>query len=83
MEENKKFVLDKETLEVQREKLRDLIESDKESIAENDAISKDPKNVFDNQGEWAEARKKGSVEALNRHEQLLSETIERIQDMPN
>lgn len=81
MPEDKKFVLDKEALEAQRDKLNEMIVGDKEAIAKNDAIAKDSDLVLSNQGEWAEARKKDNIEALNRHEQQLSETIERLNDL--
>ena len=81
MPEDKKFVLDKEALEAQRDKLNEMIVGDKEAIAKNDAIAKDPDLVLSNQGEWAESRKKDNIEALNRYEQQLSETIERLNDL--
>lgn len=81
MPEGKKFVLDKETLETQRNKLNDMIDGDKEAIAKNNVIAKDPNHVLDNQGEWAEARQKDNIEALNRHEQQLAETIGKLNDL--
>lgn len=56
--EDKKYTLDKETLETHIEKLNNLIAGDNEAIKENDAIAKDPNHVFDSQGEWADDRKK-------------------------
>ena len=78
MEVEKKFTPDKETLRDQLKKIDDLIKRDKEAIVENDAIAKDPNHVFDHQGEWAEARLKGNLDALNRHEKMCEETKERL-----
>ena len=77
MEEEKKFKLDKETLETQREMVKDLIEGDKKTIVENAAIARNPK-IAPNQRQWAETRIKGNVESINRHEQQLSETEDRL-----
>ena len=54
------------------------IEGDKEAIAANDAIARDPRLALTRQGEWAETRLKGNLEGLNRHEQQLSETEARL-----
>lgn len=78
MDKDKIFTLDQESLEDQLKKIDDLIKRDKESITENDAIAKDPNHVFDHQGEWAEARLKGNLDALNRHEKMCEETKERL-----
>jgi hypothetical protein len=77
MAEDKKFTFDKETLEVQHEKVKDLIEADRKTIEENAAIARNSK-VAPNQRQWAEARLKGNLEGLNRHEQQLSETEDRL-----
>lgn len=45
MSEDKKFTFDKEMLEDQREKVKDLIKYDKEVMAENDTIAKDPSHI--------------------------------------
>ena len=68
MAEDKKYTPNKETLEGQLEKLTDMIEGDKKAIAENDAIARDPNHIFDQQGVWAEARKKVNEDALERHQ---------------
>jgi hypothetical protein len=78
MDKDKIFTLDQESLEDQLKKIDDLIKRDKETIVENDAIAKDPNHVFDHQGEWAEARLKGNLDALNRHEKMCEETKERL-----
>lgn len=77
MEKDKKFTLDEETLKAQREKVKDLIEGDKKAIAENNAIARDPNCDF-NQREWAEARVKGNLGALNQHQKMYEETNERL-----
>lgn len=81
MDEDKKFTLDEETLQDQLDKLSDMMDSDKKAIAENDAIARDPSHIFDCQGEWAEARKRGNLDALNRHEELYEETKERLDQL--
>lgn len=78
MEEEKKFIPDEETLQNQLGKLSDVIDRDKKVIAENDAIARDPHHVFDHQGEWAEARMKGNLDALNRHQDMYEETKDRL-----
>lgn len=78
MEEEKKFIPDEETLQNQLGKLCDVIDRDKKVIAENDAIARDPHHVFDHQGEWAEARMKGNLDALNRHQDMYEETKDRL-----
>ena len=78
MEEEKKFIPDEETLQNQLGKLSDVIDRDKKVIAENDAIARDPHHVFDHQGEWAEARMKGNLDALNRHQNMYEETKDRL-----
>ena len=86
MGEKKKFTLDEETLQNQLDKLSDVIGHDKKAIAENDAIARDPHHVFDHQGEWAEARMKGNLDALNRHQDMYEETkdrLNRLKDDPN
>lgn len=83
MNKDKKFALDKDTLEAQCEKLNEMIEGDKEAIAENNAMARDPHHVLDKQGEYAEARMKGNVEALSRHEQQLAGTKERLNKLKN
>ncbi len=77
MSEDKKFTLDQETLEAQHEKAKDLIEGDRKTIEENAAIARNPKNA-PNQRRWAEARIEGNLEGLDRHEQQLSETEDRL-----
>lgn len=74
---DKKFTLDKETLEDHHEKVKDLIEGDKKAIEENAAIARNPK-IAPNQRLWAEARLKGNLEGMSRHEQQLSETEDRL-----
>ena len=78
MEEEKKFIPDEETLQNQLDNLSDVIDRDKKVIAENDAIARDPHHVFDHQGEWAEARMKGNLDALNRHQDMYEETKDRL-----
>lgn len=78
MAEEKKFTLDEETVKAQCEKVKDLIDRDKKVIAENDAIARDPHHVFDHQGKWAEARMKGNLDALNRHQDMYEETKDRL-----
>ena len=78
MDKDKKFTLDEETLQDQLDKLRDMMDSDKKAMAENDTIARDPSHIFDCQGEWAEARKRGNQDALNRHEEMYEETKERL-----
>lgn len=78
MAEEKKFIPDEESLQDQLDKLSDMMDFDKKTIAENDAIARDPNHVFDHQGEWAEARAKGNLDALNRHEKMYEETIDRL-----
>ena len=78
MEEEKKFIPDEETLQNQLGKLSDVIDRDKKVIAENDAIARDPHHVFDHQGEWAEARMKGNLDDLNRHQDMYEETKDRL-----
>lgn len=78
MSDNKKFTPDKDTLEGQLDKLKDVIEGDKKTMAENKAIARDPNHAFDEQGKWAEARNKGIEEGLNRHQQQYAETEERL-----
>lgn len=78
MEEEKKFIPDEETLQNQLSKLSDVIDRDKKVIAENDAMARDPHHVFDHQGEWAEARMKGNLDALNRHRDMYEETKDRL-----
>ena len=53
MSDNKKFTPDKETLEGQLDKLKDMIEDKKKVMAENKAIARDPNHAFDEQGKWA------------------------------
>ena len=77
MAEDKKFTFDEETLEAQHEKVKNLIEGDRKTIEEDAAIARDSK-VAPNQRQWAEARLEGNLEALNRHEQQLSETEDRL-----
>ena len=77
MAEDKKFTFDEETLEAQHEKVKNLIEGDRKTIEEDAAIARDSK-VAPNQRQWAEARLAGNLEALNRHEQQLSETEDRL-----
>lgn len=77
MAEDKIFTYDEETLEAQREKAKDLIEGDNKAIEENSAIARNSKIAL-NQRRWAEARLKGNFEGLNRHEQQLSETEDRL-----
>lgn len=83
MTDNKKFTMDKETLEGQLDKLKDVIEGDKKTIAENKAIARDPNHAFDEQGKWAEARNEGIEEGLNRHQQQYLETEERLRRLSN
>ena len=78
MAEEKKFALDKDTLEGQLDKLKDMIEDKKKTMAENKAIARDPNHAFDEQGKWAEARNKGIEEGLNRNQQQYAETEERL-----
>jgi hypothetical protein len=78
MSDNKKFTPDKDTLEGQLDKLKDVIEGDKKTMAENKAIARDPNHAFDEQGKWAEARNKGIEEGLNRNQQQYAETEERL-----
>ena len=46
MSDNKKFTPDKDTLEGQLDKLKDVIEGDKKTMAENKAIARDPNHAF-------------------------------------
>ena len=78
MEKEKKFIPDEKTLQSQLDRLSDVMGRDKKAIAENDAIARDPNHVFDHQGEWAEARLKGNLDALNRHEKMYEETKDRL-----
>lgn len=80
MAEDKKFTFDKETLEAQHEKVKDLIEGDRKTIEENAVIARNSK-VAPNQRQWAEARLKGNFESLDRHEQQLSETEGRLKSL--
>lgn len=77
MVEGKKYVPDKETLKAQCEKVKDLINGDNKAIEENAAIVRNPK-IDLNQRVWAESRIKGNLEGLNRHEQQLLETQDRL-----
>lgn len=78
MAENKKFTTDKDTLEGQLDKLKDVIEGEKKTMAENKAIARDPNHAFDEQGKWAEARNEGIEEGLIRHQQQYVDTEERL-----
>ncbi len=78
MSDNKKFTPDKETLEGQLDKLKDMIEDKKKVMAENKAIALDPSHSFDEQGEWAKARNEGIEEGVNRNQQQYAETEERL-----
>lgn len=78
MSDNKKFTLDKETLEGQLDKLKDMIEDKKKVMAENKAIALDSSHAFDEQGEWAIARNEGIEEGVNRNQQQYAETEERL-----
>ena len=78
MAKDKKFTLDQATLEGQLEKLKDVIDGDKKTIAENKTIARDPSHAFGEQGKWAEARNEGIEEGLNRHQQQYAETEERL-----
>lgn len=78
MSDNKKFTPDKETLEGQLDKLKDMIEDKKKVMAENKAIALDPSHAFDEQGEWAKARNEGIEEGVNRNQQQYAETEERL-----
>lgn len=78
MSDNKKFATDKDTLEGQLDKLKDVIEGEKKTMAENKAIARNPIHAFDEQGKWAEARNEGIEEGLNRHQQQYAETEERL-----
>ncbi len=78
MAEEKKFKMDKETLEGQLDKLKDMIEDKKKVMAENKAIALDPCHAFDEQGEWAKARNEGIEEGVNRNQQQYAETEERL-----
>ena len=78
MSDNKKFTPDKETLEGQLDKLKDMIEDKKKVMAENKAIALDPSHAFDEQGEWAKARNEGIEEGVNRNKQQYAETEERL-----
>lgn len=60
-----------------------MIEDDKKAIAENDAIARDSNHIFDEQGEWAEARKRGNMDSLNRHQKMYEETKERLNKLKN
>ncbi len=66
------------TLESLFEKLKSLIKGVKEAISECDAIARNPNFVFDEQVKWAEARKKGLLEALGRLQQQYEETSEKL-----
>lgn len=78
MAEDKKFTMDKEAQEGLLDKLKDMIEGEKKTMAENKAIARDPNHAFDEQGKWAEARNEGIEEGLNRHQQHYVETEERL-----
>ncbi len=78
MAEEKKFTPDKDTLEGQLDKLKDMIEDKKKTMAENKAIARDPNHAFDEQGKWAEARNEGIEEGVNRNQQQYAETEERL-----
>ena len=78
MGKDKKFTLDEKTLETQRKKLGDLIEGDKEAIAVNAAITRDPHLANTQHPMWAEARIKGNLDALSRHENMYEETNDRL-----
>ncbi len=79
MATDKKYASDKETLEGQLEKVKEMIEGDKKTIAENDAIARDPNHILDQQGEWAKARKKGNLDALSRHQSMYTDTTRRLE----
>lgn len=81
MAENKKFSFDKETLKTQLGELSDMKEGLNETIAENEAIARDPNHVIDKQGEWAEARNKGLREAFKRYQRFSEETEERLNNL--
>lgn len=81
MSDNKKFTPDKEMLEGQLDKLKDMIEDKKKVMAENKAIALDPSHAFDEQGEWAKARNEGIEEGVNRNQQQYAETEERLRKL--
>ena len=78
MSDNKNFTPDKETLEGQLDKLKDMIEDKKKVMAENKAIALDPSHAFGELGEWAIARNEGIEEGVNRNQQQYAETEERL-----
>ena len=78
MGKEKNFTLDEKTLEAQRNKLGDMIEGDQEAIAVNAAITRDQQLAHTQHPKWAEARLKGNLDALNRHQKMYEDTIERM-----